>query len=728
MKNFKLSLSILLTFSFLCSFAQIPNKISYQAVVRNNSNELVVNSQIGIKIMILQGSENGTLAYSQVFTSTTNSNGLISLEIGGDNDFESINWDNGPYFIRTQFDINGGTNYTITATSQLLTVPYALHAKTAENITGNINITETDPVFTSWDKDYNDLSNKPTIPANQTLNYNSGVLSISNGNSVNLPTGGASLWTQVDNHIAYDSGDVAIMGTDNYFRFLNNTQTSPGTDYSGGALSWNLSGGLGEFNIWNTYTAASKAFAFNKVNANGSSSEFLTIMSSGNVGIGNTNPSEMLSVGVNQSFQVNSTGNIKKINNVTTSFPTTQGAVNTYLKNDGSGNLSWAEVNGGSSSSNANIFNVIDYGASNDGTNETQTTAAVNSAIQDYLALGAEAKGVIYFPPGKYKLSQTISVSLTDNRQGITIRGEGSGISVLEFTSGAGTGIHITFGGGTGYEGNKGNIVVKDLTVETDGAGAAYGIHYECTAGTTSPGPHKIIENVTLSGTTASNYWQNGIRLTNSSFTNISGVQYQGNATGAWAGVGIYIGGTNDPVDIFITTFRAWNLDKGIEITGNTEGITIDKSIILSVNKGIHWHTTSKEPWLSINNCHISAKVDCIKAENAMQCQINNNLLYCQAEDATAWTGIYVENSSASDYDFMQISHNTIHGFQNNTTRNGIILNNVKNSLAMANIFYDTVTSIFLSNVTNSKFLDNMHFGNANEVYEGGGCSNITIR
>ena len=57
------------------------------------------------------------------------------------------NWSNGPYFIKTETDPTGGTTYTITGTSQLMSVPYALHANTADSIVGGVSVTETDPVF-----------------------------------------------------------------------------------------------------------------------------------------------------------------------------------------------------------------------------------------------------------------------------------------------------------------------------------------------------------------------------------------------------------------------------------------------------------------------------------------------------------------------------------------------------------------------------------------------------
>jgi len=144
--------------------AQSPEKMSYQAVIRNNSNALVANTQIGMEINIRQGTLSGTVVYTETQTPTTNANGLVSIEIGGGAGFSSIDWANNIYFIETKTAIAPPlTTYTIITTSQLLSVPYALHSKTAETLTGGI--TETDPLFSAWGKDYNDLINTPTIPS-----------------------------------------------------------------------------------------------------------------------------------------------------------------------------------------------------------------------------------------------------------------------------------------------------------------------------------------------------------------------------------------------------------------------------------------------------------------------------------------------------------------------------------------------------------------------------------
>ena len=116
--------------------AQAPQKMSYQAVIRNSSNALIASTQVGMKISILQTTDSGTAVYIETQTPTTNSNGLVSLAIGtgitSDN-FAGIDWSAGPYFIKTETDPTGGTSYSITVTSQLMSVPFALYAANSGN-------------------------------------------------------------------------------------------------------------------------------------------------------------------------------------------------------------------------------------------------------------------------------------------------------------------------------------------------------------------------------------------------------------------------------------------------------------------------------------------------------------------------------------------------------------------------------------------------------------------
>jgi len=120
------------------SFAQSPpQKMSYQAIIRNSSNALVASTTVGMQISILQKSEKGDAVYIEKHSTITNANGLATIEIGGGTPvsgrFETIDWSSGPYFFKTETDPTGGSSYSITGTSKLLSVPYALYAEKSGN-------------------------------------------------------------------------------------------------------------------------------------------------------------------------------------------------------------------------------------------------------------------------------------------------------------------------------------------------------------------------------------------------------------------------------------------------------------------------------------------------------------------------------------------------------------------------------------------------------------------
>ena len=127
------------------AFSQAPAGLSYQAVIRDASNNLVENHDIGIKITFLQGSDTGKIVYTETQYPISDAYGLVSLEIGKRPGFDTIPWANGPFFIKLEVDPSGSTNYTISGTTQLISVPYALHASTAERLSHVVP--ETDPGF-----------------------------------------------------------------------------------------------------------------------------------------------------------------------------------------------------------------------------------------------------------------------------------------------------------------------------------------------------------------------------------------------------------------------------------------------------------------------------------------------------------------------------------------------------------------------------------------------------
>ena len=150
-----ITLIITMVLCVCAALAQAPDKFNYQTVVRNASNAVVADATVGVRVSILQGSENGKAVYVETHTATTNANGMLTLQIGGGNVQQGaigeIDWSNGPYFLRTETDPNGSDNYSITNTQQVQSVPYAFFAKEAAN---------------SFSGDYDDLKNKPTIPQN----------------------------------------------------------------------------------------------------------------------------------------------------------------------------------------------------------------------------------------------------------------------------------------------------------------------------------------------------------------------------------------------------------------------------------------------------------------------------------------------------------------------------------------------------------------------------------
>lgn len=125
--------------AFAITYAQAPASFKYQAVARDGSGAVLANKSVSFRISILQGTVTGTIVYSERHNISTNEFGLVNLEIGrgtaGVGSMGSINWGSNPYFIKVEMDPAGGSNFLWLGTTQLLSVPYALHAKTVEDDT-----------------------------------------------------------------------------------------------------------------------------------------------------------------------------------------------------------------------------------------------------------------------------------------------------------------------------------------------------------------------------------------------------------------------------------------------------------------------------------------------------------------------------------------------------------------------------------------------------------------
>ncbi len=177
----------------LLVLGQTPEKISYQATIVNADNTVLAETRIAIKIAILQNSLSGTSVYEEVHNPVTSSSGMVSLEIGGGaplkGSFSEIDWSSGTYFIQTLVDINGGTSYKLQGASQLLSVPFALHAKTAERIADDGNyVLRGRPISftTSRNANAEDVGNIIECTSDATLSLIDNFVDMEIGDVINL--------------------------------------------------------------------------------------------------------------------------------------------------------------------------------------------------------------------------------------------------------------------------------------------------------------------------------------------------------------------------------------------------------------------------------------------------------------------------------------------------------------------------------------------------------------
>ena len=127
-----------------CSaIAQAPERMTYQAVVRDAQNEIVANQGVSVEVSITQTTVSGTVVFEERHSPSTNVNGLFTIILGTGTPLSgslgSIDWSQGPYFLNSNIDPTGGSNYSIQASTQLVSVPYAMYAEAAGSI-ANIDV------------------------------------------------------------------------------------------------------------------------------------------------------------------------------------------------------------------------------------------------------------------------------------------------------------------------------------------------------------------------------------------------------------------------------------------------------------------------------------------------------------------------------------------------------------------------------------------------------------
>ena len=172
------------------AIAQAPERMTYQAVVRDAQNEIVANQGVSVEVSITQTTVSGTVVFEERHSPSTNVNGLFTISLGTGTPLSgslgSIDWSQGPYFVNSNIDPTGGSNYSIQASTQLVSVPYAMYAEAAGSI-ANIDVYLQNNA--SFDNAVTNIINSlglsnPVIDA--SISNDSLFLSLGDGSTVNV--------------------------------------------------------------------------------------------------------------------------------------------------------------------------------------------------------------------------------------------------------------------------------------------------------------------------------------------------------------------------------------------------------------------------------------------------------------------------------------------------------------------------------------------------------------
>lgn len=125
-----------LLLSALLLQAQAPQAFDFQGVARDATGQLLALRPITLRISLHADTPDGTVVYQETHTATTSPFGLFDLQVGQgipmQGSFPAMAWGASSHFIQVEMDPTGGTTFTDMGTSQLLSVPYALHARTVD--------------------------------------------------------------------------------------------------------------------------------------------------------------------------------------------------------------------------------------------------------------------------------------------------------------------------------------------------------------------------------------------------------------------------------------------------------------------------------------------------------------------------------------------------------------------------------------------------------------------
>jgi len=308
--NKKIGLFFIICFLTLSALAQVPQKMSYQAVIRNASGTLLNTTNVGMKISILSGASSGPVVYAETQTVTSNANGLVTIEIGAgtlvSGTFSAISWGTASHFIKTETDPAGGSNYSIIGTSQLLSVPYALYAANSPSgTTGPAGPAgPTGPQGPQGQTGPTGPAGTFTVPFGTTLSSSNYLIDLVNpgSNGVIQAFSSSVLSPAINAKLSSTTGAgfLPVIRGDNMATGI----VGIGVQGSHAGAGWGVYGitsaGAG---VYGQATSAGGTGVYGKLNSSGSAiygdgnnTGYAGIFQGGNVGIGTTGPSSKLEV------------------------------------------------------------------------------------------------------------------------------------------------------------------------------------------------------------------------------------------------------------------------------------------------------------------------------------------------------------------------------------------------------------------------------------------------